>query len=375
MRTAMPVRARGALAAMMLAIPASGAAAQSLLDGGVRSGPQIVQYTLRAPLSTSISEMVFPVFAIMPMSHALTLDVGTSFASVRAERTSAGETEVSTISGQTDTQLRATYAFGNDFVVLTTGLNFPTGRAAVGAQEQLAATIIGSDFLTFPISNMGTGFGFTGGLAVARPAGDWNVGAGVAVRYSADFEPFAPVDDFRFRYQPGNEYRARLGVDHPFGTGRVALGFTFSKFGDDRLAGSIYNTGDRYMTQALVSNTFGPGDLTVVAWNMFRSSGMLSDSIAIGSDNVTSLTTSYSIPAGAMRVEPYAEVRNWMQSEASSSMLMSFGVRAQRTWGRFVVAPMVGYSVGSIAAMLEDGTNTTAGMTGFRAMLALRAGS
>src|SRR5205085_8080573 len=98
-------------------------------------------------------------------------------------------------------------------------------------EEQLAAFRIGNDFLAFPISNMGTGFGATGGVAIARPLGTWNLGAGGSVRRSSSYEPFIADGGARPHFQPGNEYRVRAGADHPFGTGRVTIGLTFSKFG------------------------------------------------------------------------------------------------------------------------------------------------
>ena len=47
---------------------------------------------------------------------------------------------------------------------------------------QHAASLIGNDFLVFPISSMGSGLGGTGGLALARPLGQWTLGAGLSVR-------------------------------------------------------------------------------------------------------------------------------------------------------------------------------------------------
>ena len=96
--------------------------------------------------------------------------------------------------------------------------------ATIDAEELEAATRIGSDFLLFPISGFGSGFGVTGGVAVARPLGTWNVGFGASVRHSSEYEPFRDASGTPFTFQPGPEYRARLGIDHPLGTGQIALG-------------------------------------------------------------------------------------------------------------------------------------------------------
>src|SRR4051794_18938039 len=84
---------------------ASSASAQSL---GGRTSPQFVRYTIGAPSNNTISEMAIPLFAVMPISQLLTLDVGTAFASANLKNSTNGQATESSISGLTDTQVRAT---------------------------------------------------------------------------------------------------------------------------------------------------------------------------------------------------------------------------------------------------------------------------
>ena len=171
------------LAMLSMATPLS---AQSVFDVGARVGPQFMVYDIKSPISQKISEYTIPVFLIYPLSPSLTLDLGTAWAQARVEsRGLDGATSVSQMSGLTDTQIRANYTIGTDFVVLTAGLNLPTGKSTAQLTQEAAATRIASDFLVFPISGFGTGLGGTGGVAFARPMGDWNVGMGGSVRYSA----------------------------------------------------------------------------------------------------------------------------------------------------------------------------------------------
>src|SRR5207237_9522252 len=129
-------------------------------------------------------------------------------------------------------------------------------------------------FLAFPISNMGTGFGATGGIALARPIGLWNLGIGGSLRQSASYKPVVDNTGARPRFQPGNEYRARIGLDHPYGTGRFAVGLTYAKFGNDDIGGSIYNTGDRYIAEAGFNNSPGGANVLWNWWNRVRGSGV-----------------------------------------------------------------------------------------------------
>jgi len=207
-----------------LALVAASASAQSV---GARVGPQFVSYTLGAPSNVTISEMAIPIFAYMPISRALSLDIGTSFASANVKSTAGGQTRESKISGLTDTQIRATMNLGSDRVLLTAGVNIPTGQTTADTSEQMAAALIGNDFLVFPVSSMGSGFGGTGGIALAAPMGQWNLGAGLSVRSSMPFDPYMDKDGTKLRYTPGAEMRARVGLDHPYGTGHASIGLTY----------------------------------------------------------------------------------------------------------------------------------------------------
>jgi len=173
-----------AIVASLLARPAAGA--QSVLDAELRLAPQFVQYQLHAPADETITELAVPVFVTIPAGSRLTFDVGTAYA--RARVTSGAER--SEIAGLTDTQLRGNLTLGNDLVVLTAGVSLPSGNESVTLAQLTAASRIGNDFLAFPISNMGTGLAATGGVAIAYPFGEWNLGIGAAARRSASYAPF-----------------------------------------------------------------------------------------------------------------------------------------------------------------------------------------
>jgi hypothetical protein len=356
----------------LCALSAPALSAQSILDAGARVAPQYHQYTIESPSNTKISEFSLPLFVLVPLTRSLSVDVGSSYAQSRVEQTNDGKTTTSSISGLTDTQVRANLVLGNDFIVLTAGLNLPTGKSTVTSPQQLAASLIGSDFLAFPISNMGTGFGGTGGIAIARPVGDWNFGFGFSMRRSAQYDPFDAVGGTALHYQPGNEYRGRAGLDRAVGTGRVTLGLTYSTFGSDNLGGSLYNTGDRWLSQASFVNNLAGGQVTLSAWDLFRTAGTLADSSAIGHENIVNGALAYGIPIGNATLEPNIEGRAWMQESASTSALATFGLRMQIGAAGFSVLPSVGYSIGRLAAQDINGLNTTATMTGFHGTLAIR---
>ena len=348
--------------------------AQSIYDVGARSAPQFHSYKIKSPTNLTISEFSVPLFVTIPVTPRLGFDVGNSYANAHVEQTSGTTKTTSEISGITDTQIRANLVLGNDFVIITGGVNLPTGQSRVVPQQQPAANLIGNDFLAFPISNMGTGFGGTGGIAIAQPVGGWNLGFGLSMRQSAGYEPFTDTGGTApLRYQPGAEYRGRIGLERPVGTGQFIVGLTYSKFGNDDLSGSVYNTGDRYFLQADFNNTVGAGRLSITGWNLFRSKGTLADGSVLDHEDITNGALAYGIPVGEYTViEPNVEARSWSQVGASSSYMGTFGVRMQIGAGTFSLLPSCGFSVGKIAAADTVVGNTTASLTGFHATLAIR---
>ena len=361
---------------------ASTARAQSLFDGELRLGPQIQQYRVHAPADETITELALPVFVTIPAGSRLSFDVGTAYA--RARVTSG--TDRSEISGLTDTQVRGSYTLGNDFVILTAGVSLPTGESSVSAEQLAAAGRIGNDFLAFPISNMGTGLAATGGVAVARPLGAWSVGGGLAVRRSRAYEPF-DIPGQSFRYQPGNELRARLGVDRPVGDGRVALGLTYAAFGRENAGGSAYNTGDRVIAQGALTGLIGEHDYTIAAYNVFRAPGEFASGERAGRENIANLFLSLGVHRWGTVLEPSVELRHWLQhvietptqgtteiERTQSSRLVTIGLRARASTLGVVVFPSVGYTVlGRLATEDIAGTPVSAGLSGFRAGVVVRA--
>jgi hypothetical protein len=345
--------------------------AQTLWNTSARVAPTFQSYEVKAPFNEKVSQFSVPFFLNIPITEAFTFDVGTAFATATLERPGVDglgnpTTVHSEMSGLTDTQLRANYAFGQDFVVVTAGVNIPTGSATVEADEVEAATRIGSDFLLFPISGFGSGLGFTGGVAVARPVGTWNLGVGASIRHSSEYEPFRDASGTPFKFTPGPEYRVRLGVDHPFGTGQVALGLTFSQYGDDKSNAATFSSGSRFIGQFSVSNSLRESlDYSLVLWNMFRTSGTLIDQSPSPRGNISNALLGLAIRTGAVSIEPSVEGRVWMQQGSDMSWMSTVGTRFNFGRGAWAVVPGVYYSIGGME---------NASLSGLRGSLGIRIG-
>jgi|GEM_PF-547256 len=362
-----------------LAMVTASLQAQSIFDSELRLAPQFIQYQLKSPVNETISELAVPVFVSMPFGSSFTFDVGTSY--TRARVTSGSV--VSEINGLTDTQLRGNLTLGSDFVVLTAGVNLPTGRSSVTLDELTAAGRIGSDFLAFPISNMGTGLAATGGIAIARPLGDWNIGFGGAVRHSSTYDPFN-VPGQTLRFTPGDEYRARVGIDRGVLNGRMSLGLTYSAFGNDDAGGSVYNTGNRIIAQAALTNSISGTDVTLAGYNVFRAPGHYASGDPAGRENIANGYLGLGLHMLGTVVEPSIEARQWLQNvpgttrggaaadRSQTSYLGTVGLRVRLDLGGVSAFPSVGYTMGQLATLDAQGGPIHADLTGFRAQLAVR---
>lgn len=377
-----PFRLILALFALCTVGPRSIARAQSLFDTELRGAPQYVLYQVHAPADETIAELAIPVFVTIPAGSRLSFDVGTAYAHARV---TSGAVH-SEVSGLTDTQVRALYTLGGDFIVLTAGVSLPSGESSVNLDQFLAAGRIGNDFLAFPVSNMGTGLALTGGVAVARPVGQWSVGAGLSARRSRPYDPFDMPGE-RLRYQPGDEVRVRLGVDRPVADGRLALGVTYAAFGRDDAGGSAYNTGDRVIAQGLLSGLVGGHEWTVAAYNVFRAPGEYASGERAGRENVANLFMSLGVRAVGTILEPSLEVRHWRQQtfdtpgqgnaeieRSQSSRLATVSLRTRAYVGGLELFPSAGYTLfGKLATADIDGRPVSADLTGFRLGLVVRA--
>ncbi|MEO5817416.1 MAG: hypothetical protein ABIT20_19260 [Gemmatimonadaceae bacterium] len=369
---------RSLLPLALAAVVAPSLGAQSVFDTELRLAPQYMQYRIKAPNDEKISELAIPVFVTIPFGSRFTFDVGTAYARARVTTGAA----VSEVNGLTDTQLRGNLSLGSDFVVLTGGVNLPTGKSTVDLDQVTAAGRIGSDFLAFPISNLGTGLAVTGGVAIARPIGEWNIGFGGSVRRSAEYEPFnQPGTPLKFT--PGDEYRAKIGIDHTAGHGRISFGLTYSAFGDDVAGNSIYNTGNRLIGQGVYTSTLSGNDVTIAAYNVFRATGNYANGEPAGRENIANGYLGIGLHMLGTVVEPSIEARHWLQNvptttattsvaHTQASFLGTLGLRTRIGFGGIAAFPSVGYTLGRLAIAQTNNTAVHADMTGFRAQLAVR---
>ena len=356
-------------AALFATLPLS-AGAQGLGDAAAAVMPQFVTIKIgTGATAKTVSQLTVPVVFVLPVSSRLNIDVATAYA---ASDVSENGASASKITGLTDTQVRANLTLGNDAVVFTAGLNLPTGRYRIDEQREADATgQIGNDFLIFPTSSYGSGLSMTGGVALARSLGDWNVGIAGSFRKSNQFDAFSATDSAGkqvLTFTPADEVRARVGVDRMVGAGRLTLGVTFSKFGKDVLANTSYATGDRYIGQASWYMPVGGTDLYISSWGLYRAKGEQFGGVS-NPETVGNLALSLGLHAGDLLLEPSIEGRSWQVDGVKAGLLGNGGLRVRWARGAVTFIPSATYQVGKLYST-TDGSSID--VTGVRASLTVR---
>lgn len=359
------------LAAVGLALagPASLAAQETVSE---RVAVEEVSYSLSSSgARKEISQLVVPLALIVPLRDRFSFDVATAYA--RSRVTAPGQAP-STITGLTDTQLRASYSVIPDVVILTAGVNLPTGRSTAASTQFAAAENIANDFLLFPIGTMGAGLATTGGIAVARPLGSWNLGLGASFRHSSDFTPYQYSDGRKAHYQPGDEYRARLGVDGTFGDSRATLAATYSSYGDDRSSGAAFNTGNRLVLQGGYETTARDVGYALNVWTLTRTRGHRANGQTAPMENIVNARLGATFTVGGVALVPTLETRHLVRAAVAadsvhaaqpkgSGQMETLGLAARWQARAFTLEPSATYSLGTL---------DKADLTGWRAMLAVR---
>ncbi|HYV98919.1 MAG TPA: hypothetical protein VE967_15800 [Gemmatimonadaceae bacterium] len=325
-----------------LTMTAAGLAAQDAPGIGLRLAPQYMSYSIGSGSKVKINELAIPVAFMYTLNSQFSVDVASAFANATVD----DGTTKSTISGLTDAQVRLNYSAGAG-VVITAGLNIPSGQYKVAEDKIAAAGEIGNDFLAFPVSSFGNGFAGTGGVALARTAGSWNLGLGASFRHSVEFDAFE-TDNTTFRFTPGDEIRVRLGGDHELSnSGRMMVGVVFSSFGKDKAQETTYSTGSRIIGQAAFDVPVSGHQLYIGGWLLHHASGERLGGTA-PAENIENVLAALGLHAGTLFVEPSVELRFRQADGADGSSIVYGGLRTKLNAGSLEISPSVAYGKGSI---------------------------
>ncbi|MCC7195382.1 MAG: hypothetical protein IT356_07495 [Gemmatimonadaceae bacterium] len=240
--------ARAGLAlACVVALPASGGAQESLLPStgwGAAAGLGAWHFSTPIPQAAGsvadVAELAVP-FRVRTLLGRWTFDlsgagaVGAAHLSTGQGGTGAGEDRVIRIAGVTDMKLRLTGPLGLAGYTITGGVNIPTGKTGLDADEAGALQVVGAPALRMPVGAFGMGSGATLGLLRAFEGDDWALALGGSFEQRTEYSPIAlalAAGKAETRVAPGAAVHVTAGFDRALGEGRwslLAVGDFFAK--------------------------------------------------------------------------------------------------------------------------------------------------
>ena len=159
-----------------------------------------------------------------------------------ASQDSSGEEgddmRVVTLYGPTDLKLRFTGPVVGENLLLTVGINLPTGKVGLNSDETIALQALGAPALQMPVGAFGTGAGATVGAVRAFDGEDWAVALGASVEQRTEYSPLALLlEDGKAetRIAPGMATHVTLGLDRTLGENRLSALLAGDVFSRDRV--------------------------------------------------------------------------------------------------------------------------------------------
>ncbi len=270
----------------------------------------------------SARQFTLPVTASSPLGNGWRLDVTTLFASGNVTFTDSvsGTTRSASLAGMSDVRARATGRLLRDAVLLTVGVNAPTGRTSLTGSQFSALRTLSAPALGMGSSPVGAGLSGTVGIVVAQQLGDWALAYGTSYELRGQYQPVAALTagSESADFLPGGVFRASLGADRLIGAHRLSLAAAADVFADDRLRGVPVSDPDQS------SGDGGNGESRVRLGPVLSADGQL----LIATSRLRELRT---YAAYRWRA-PFA--RDGRTVERSSGQYVEAGIRAVVPWRR-----------------------------------------
>ncbi len=189
----------------------------------------------------SVSQLTMPVTGSTPLGNGWRVDVTTLFASGRVTFNDSigGNTRSVSLTGISDVRARATGRLFRESVLMTVGVNAPTGRMSLSGDQFAALRVLASPALGMGSSPVGAGLSGTVGFVLAQQVGAWALAYGTSYEMRGQYQPVAaltagaPSTDFL----PGGVFRASVSADRLIGSHRLNVSVASDVFADDRLRG------------------------------------------------------------------------------------------------------------------------------------------
>jgi hypothetical protein len=317
------------------------------------------------------SEWTVPVMFAFPVGRHVTVDAYSALAHASVTLRASGSSDEQSLdfTGLTDTKLRASVRFGGDAFLATFGVNLPTGKTGLDAEELSVLNVIGAPALRFQAPAFGTGWGGTTGLVYTTRIGGWAWGVGASYEYRGEYAPAQAAalglgtGDIDLR--PGQAVRLSVGTDGLIGQSAMAVSLASTFYTEDRLtvpavSGPVPNPvtlGPMFTLEwQLRAATPLFRELHVYAFDRYRTKysrggakvdGTDGNEIELGARGRRPLTPTLSLVTG-LRARHYSGLS--IDNTLATAATVAGGVDVGLAWtaGRVVLSPTLGGEIGRL---------------------------
>ncbi len=190
---------------------------------------------------------------------------------LRASAASTGG-DPARLSGLNDMQVRATHTLEAARLVLSLGLNIPTGKSELTAEEFATSMLLSSPALSWSTPGFGQGFNVQPGAVWAIPFSENVVGGiGVAYYYKGAFTTIKGYEEF----DPGDEIAVTGGIDFQLAEAtNLSADVLFTMYGSDKLGSEeVFKAGEKIVVSAQFNKALGQNELTILGRYRTRGKG------------------------------------------------------------------------------------------------------
>lgn len=199
-----------------------------------------------------VYQAAIPITFIYPVTDRLRIDITNSpaFSGIKTAR-------IARLNGLSDTRLRGSYILGQDSFMFTFGVNLPSGKNLLTAEELSVANVLSIHAMDFQTPLLGQGLDASTGFVMAQPWGGFVLGLGAGYLMRGAFKPFS---DYDLKYNPGDEVSFSIGLDRPLNRkDKLMFDLSYTFYTDDKSNETkVFKAGNKLTVQA---RAYFPGDI------------------------------------------------------------------------------------------------------------------
>ena len=157
------------------------------------------------------------------------------------------------LGGLSDIKLGGHYLTLNDEVLITFGLNLPTGKSALASDEIPVASVVTLPAFEMQVPSLGQGLDLQLGTNTAWEWGDYIVGYGVSFILKGPFNVFKDTNQ---KYNPGNEVTITWGIQREVvwlnRDMHITADLLYTGYSPDKMGSEvIFSSGNRLLLQMM----------------------------------------------------------------------------------------------------------------------------